>query len=563
MKNKIFFALSVFSLALSGCSLGEPAGHEHTFLSDWSFDKGGHWHQCQMCNERKDQAEHTYKTIIHQDKGDLEPYVTYKCEVCGYDKEERLELQFPDVWQHDETYHYRYSITPGFEDVEVKEEHVFNEWINDEEDYQYKQCWCGYKITRSYNEHNKEAFIFTLNADGQSYSISADHEKEIKSTLIIPATYNNLPVTKIAANGFDGFWHFMKKVVIPNSIEEIGSEAFRNRNDLIFVVLDNQTADHHLKRIGDRAFEGCSFKSIDLSLVDYVGTSAFTSLVHVKISDHTEFNNDAFVECRNMTYAERENGSAIDVNTLFRNRSKHFDATIVNIENDFLYAQYKEVTSSGGGATVYRVTDNVLVAYLGEDFGNFAIPDMIGGAYVTIIAGDFVANRPIKKVVINEHVREIEGGAFRECKLESLTIKESHLESLKIGGGAFYHNGYLETVTIPCTVESIGFNAFGCCYSLKNLSLQWYANDMAHVQSVKSIGEIAFYECSSLETIFIPKGIETIGERAFASCYNIKSLSYQGTIAEWNSLELDPIWYRDSSITAVHCSDGDIAINNN
>ena len=41
---------------------------------------------------------------------------------------------------------------------------------------------------------------------------------------------------------------------------------------------------------------------------------------------------------------------------------------------------------------------------------------------------------------------------------------------------------------------------------------------------VTSIGERAFYDCDSLESIVIPNGVTTIGNSAFYECYSLKSI---------------------------------------
>ena len=65
----------------------------------------------------------------------------------------------------------------------------------------------------------------------------------------------------------------------------------------------------------------------------------------------------------------------------------------------------------------------------------------------------------------------------------------------------------------------------------------------------------------SLTSITLPKSITSMGTSAFLMCPKLTDIYYEGTIAEWNSIKKDPNWaWKDTPITVIHCSDGDIII---
>ena len=80
-----------------------------------------------------------------------------------------------------------------------------------------------------------------------------------------------------------------------------------------------------------------------------------------------------------------------------------------------------------------------------------------------------------------------------------------------IGNYAFYGCSSLTSVTIPNGVTSIGNYAFYGCSSLTSITIP---------DGVTSIGIYAFYGCSSLTSITIPDGVTSIGDWAFYGVCN-------------------------------------------
>ena len=80
-----------------------------------------------------------------------------------------------------------------------------------------------------------------------------------------------------------------------------------------------------------------------------------------------------------------------------------------------------------------------------------------------------------------------------------------------IGNSAFSECNSLETLNLPDGVKSIGDSAFSWCSSLKTLNLP---------AGLTSVGDSAFYECNSLETLYIPQGTESHFKQLLPSDYH-------------------------------------------
>jgi hypothetical protein len=89
--------------------------------------------------------------------------------------------------------------------------------------------------------------------------------------------------------------------------------------------------------------------------------------------------------------------------------------------------------------------------------------------------------------------------------------------SLKtIGNSAFNDCTSLTSITIPNSVTSIGFSAFYGCSGLTSVTIG---------SAVTSIETAAFYGCSGLTSITIPNSVKTIGAGVFGNCTNLTSIT--------------------------------------
>jgi len=105
--------------------------------------------------------------------------------------------------------------------------------------------------------------------------------------------------------------------------------------------------------------------------------------------------------------------------------------------------------------------------------------------------------------------KDKEHGYSPFCDIE--TIKELTISNsvTSIGNYAFYECSGLTSVTIPNSVTSIGNSTFKLCSSLTNVTIG---------NSVTSIYRQTFYGCNGLTNVTIPNSVTSIGEQAFDFC---------------------------------------------
>ena len=154
---------------------------------------------------------------------------------------------------------------------------------------------------------------------------------------------------------------------------------------------------------------------------------------------------------------------------------------------------------------------------------------------------------------------------------ESITYSGTTYSVTSIGDNAFWGCSGLTSVTIPNSVSYIGKYAFASCSGLTSVTVDKNngtydsrnncnaiietstnklivgCNNTIIPNSVTSIGEFAFSDCSGLTSVAIPNSVTSIGESAFARCSGLTSVTIPNSVTSIGSWT----FYGCSGLTSV------------
>ncbi len=506
----------------------EKPEHKHNFSSDWSYNADEHFHKCEGCEERKDNAAHTYKDGV--------------CTECGYEEpeEEKPEHKhnFSSEWSFNADEHFHKC--EGCEERKDNAAHIY------EDD---KCTICGYVRKPS------EGLSYELNEDRNSYSVTGTGECKDKN-IIIPDTYMDLPVTSIGDRAFNGYRNLqsilipsgvtsigdsafmgcvnLESIEIPSGVTSIGGGAFGGCTNLSYYEDENArylggSQNEHLVLVGvkdisaatftipketkiiyDEAFSGCSaLQSMDLSGVTCIGNKAFRDCIGLKAvvigADVVRIGDNAFDLCYKLIEVRNNSSLNIEVGSKENGSAGYYAKNIYSDDNGG--SKIKEYQ----GYSFYTDEENksYLLGYNGSET-NITLPDNFNGGDYVFYDYAFAWRSDLQSIEIPSGITDIGYHAFYRCSsLQSVIIGDG---VTSIGNSTFYGCSDLRKIKIGAGVTSIDFQAFAECASLRIVDIG---------ENVTKIGGKAFSGCVNLLSVKLPLSLTSIGFEAFGGCYRL------------------------------------------
>lgn len=122
-----------------------------------------------------------------------------------------------------------------------------------------------------------------------------------------------------------------------------------------------------------------------------------------------------------------------------------------------------------------------------------------------------------------------DNGIFAGQKGGNITYLEIGPNLLGIGNFAFYNCTTLQTITVGNGIQEIGHNAFDGCHNMATITFEGTGNNMTY------IADETFKDCWALDNFKLPPGITRIFDNAFENCTNLTNVDLDGISSGMNT----------------------------
>ena len=497
--------------------------HEHNYVLSYGSDH--HFKVCE-CGDVMEAESHSYTiTVLEKPTETYYGLIHKKCDVCGYEKEEEIDID-------------RYI----------------------------------------------DQLVFELSIDESYYIVSgiSDYSYDI---VVIPSTYNDKPVKEIKERGFadnrikyvyisDGVTSIKKEafhqcfllnyVYLPKSLKTVGEYAFNvnkikgvyissleswcniefaneysnplystseyNLNSTFYLNNELVTADlvipDSVTSIGEFAFIGLSFNSVTIpSTLDYLGNNFFYYMRNYAIERLYEYKNGYYFGNEENPYLVLYKiDKDVDYDGVFEIK----DGCKFIFSNVFSYFSQKTKTEIEIPSSVKSI-GSYAFSY-SDAFNSITLSDNI-----LKIGHHAFYNANIESIELNGGIKKIDDSAFivetenfyYNGTLEEL-LEAGPFKLLEAGSFEFYYDRF----GWPFYITESFFRKINNLYILDSLGTYTYKNNNyklltritvptdARVAS-KAYGD-AIRNCMSVVRVVVEEGVQSIDAYAFQFCYNLE-----------------------------------------
>ncbi len=305
--------------------------------------------------------------------------------------------------------------------------------------------------------------------------------------IVIPSRINGKKVTKIKSNSNYNsvFPSGIKKVIIPNTVTEIGEWTFYYQTELTDVIIPNS-----VMTIGGNSFYACK-QLASLNIPDSV----------------TTIGNRAFYGCVRLTSIAIPNSVTEISGQVFSGCIGLTSVTIPDSVTEIGYCAFSGCT----GLTSIAIPDSVTT------IGNCSFEGCTG----------------LTSITIPDSVTEIGSYSFEGCTGLTNVTMGNNIRS--IGESAFEGCTGFTNVTIPYKVVVICEKAFYGCTSLKEIEVDSWNNNYKSVDGVlfnKNMTEIVLYPSGRKGEYNIPDSVTKIGSEAFSGCTGLTNVTIPDSVTK-------------------------------
>ena len=510
-----------------GALLGK---HEHSY-GEWIDYSGNESVYCEkrlfyrVCTECKvvewqngTYDNHDFVTVTTLPTCQSGGFDTNTCNICG-----KIDINnYADITGHNFASEYSYNgsfhwfACQDCDAIDSNAEHDIDE--------------SGYCTVCNQPLSPTDGIAYEVSSDG-TYAMVMGYAGDAKK-VIIAEEYSGVPVTEIYSESFKS--SSITSVVIPESITSIGEHAFYNCTALEEIYFN--AVNMNDLNSGNYVFYNAGKNSDGIKVV--IGKDV------TKIPAYLFYPDSHWLYSPEIISVEFEDGS------------------VCTSISEYAFCLCESLTSL---VIPNSVTSIGACAFENcKSLTSVVIPDSV----TSIGYSAFCWCESLTSVVIGNSVTIIGGRAFQYCSsLTSVVIPNS---VTSIGGSAFQYCKSLTSVVIPDSVTSIENKAFSDCHpslyteyefgkylgngdnpysiliEITNKNMTTYA---IH-EDTKIIINRVFRGCARLSSIVIPDSVTNIGEEAFYNCSSLNDV-YITDIAKWCGISFyehysNPLYYADN-----------------
>ena len=196
-----------------------------------------------------------------------------------------------------------------------------------------------------------------------------------------------------------------------------------------------------------------------------------------------------------------------------------YDFSVVNEEGLTVYYNILSTSDKTCEVAGYGAVFNEVTGWVSQKYLNIPEKVKFNSLTFTVTKIKSVRNEFLESVTIPNSITSIGPAAFMGCK----KLPQIKLPVLltSIEDSVFAECSALTSIEIPTSVRTIGKMAFYNCQSLSSVVIP---------NSVTTIGEYAFWRCMSLTSVEIPNSVTSLQKGAFGSCYKLTSVKLPNAI---------------------------------
>ena len=190
----------------------------------------------------------------------------------------------------------------------------------------------------------------------------------------------------------------------------------------------------------------------------------------------------------------------------------------------------------------------------------------------------FDGNQVVQSITVSSGITKIGHKIFADCdNLKTVSLPDT-VTSIGESAFAIFEDMVgvvrgLEEITIPASVKSIGKWAFSGT-KLTEIIIpanvteigDYVFRDCAKLKTARidssMIGAFMFTSCSALSSLTISAKCKSIGANVITYCSSLETITYEGTIAQWNAIQKPNNWissgqhYYNDYLKKIQCTDG-------